>query len=273
MFVNILVLQTGKVKFNALMQIEILGSGTSMGVPVVGCDCQVCQSDDSRDKRTRTSVFVEQNGAHILIDTSADYRQQMLRAGITDLDAVIYTHHHIDHISGMDDLRSLNILHKKNIPIYSSQETMHTIKRVFAYTFSDTAYQSDVPGVIPNVIDSKPFVIKNVEIIPIPLLHGKLPIFGFRIGDFAYCTDVSEIPESSHQLLQDLQILILGALRYKPHPTHFSIEQALGEAKRIGAQQTFFTHLSHAVLHRNAENELPENVHLAYDGLQLTING
>ena len=254
------------------MQVEILGSGTSMGVPMVGCDCQVCQSNDPRDKRTRTSVFVEQNGFQILIDTSADYRQQMLRAGITDLDAVIYTHYHVDHILGMDDLRSLNIFHRKSIPIYSSQETMQIIKRVFAYTFSDKIYLSDVPRVIPNVIDSKPFMIRDIEIIPIPLLHGKLAIFGFRIGDFAYCTDVSQIPESSYELFQNLKVLILGALRYKPHPTHFSIEEALREAKRIGAEQTFFTHLSHSVLHSKAENELPENVHLAYDGLRLTVD-
>jgi phosphoribosyl 1,2-cyclic phosphate phosphodiesterase len=254
------------------MQIEILGSGTSMGVPMVGCNCQVCRSDDPKDKRTRTSVFIEHKGARILIDTSSDYRQQMLRAGITDLDAVIYTHYHVDHILGMDDLRSLNILHRKSIPIYSSQETMQTIKRVFAYTFSDKAYPSNIPGVIPTIIDSKPFVIKDVEVVPIRLLHGKLPIFGFRIGDFAYCTDVSHIPESSYQLLQNLKILVLGALRYKTHPTHFSIEEALREASRIGAQQTFFTHLSHAVLHSRAESELPENVHLAYDGLRLTID-
>lgn len=254
------------------MQIEILGSGTSMGVPIVGCACEVCQSNDSRDRRTRTSVFVEQHGARILIDTSSDYRQQMLRAGINDLDAVIYTHYHVDHILGMDDLRSLNILHRKSIPIYSSQETMHVIKRVFAYTFSDKAYLSDIPKVIPHIIDSHPFVIDGVEIVPVPLLHGKLPIFGFRIGDFAYCTDVSQIPDSSYELLQDLKILVLGALRYKPHPTHFSIEEALREAKRIGARQTFFTHLSHSVLHKKAENDLPENVYLAYDGLQLTIN-
>lgn len=254
------------------MQIEILGSGTSMGVPMVGCDCQVCQSNDPKDKRTRTSALVEQNGIRILIDTSSDYRQQMLRAGIADLDAAIYTHYHVDHILGMDDLRSLNILRKKSIPIYASQETMRIIKRVFAYTFSDEAYISDVPKVIPHIIDSKPFGVGDVEIVPIPLLHGKLPIFGYRIGEFAYCTDVSHIPESSYRLLQNLRILVLGALRYKTHPTHFSIAEALREAERIGAQQTFFTHLSHSVLHSKAEEELPENVHLAYDGLGLTIS-
>lgn len=254
------------------MQVEILGSGTSMGVPVVGCDCDVCKSNDPKDKRTRTSVVVEQNGCRILIDTSADYRQQMLRAGLTDLDAVIYTHYHVDHILGMDDLRSLNILYRRSIPIYASQETMDVIKRVFAYTFSDKIYLSDVPKVVPNIIDSKPFMINGVKIIPIPLLHGNLSIFGFRIGNFAYCTDVSEIPESSYKLFQNLQVLVLGALRHKPHPTHFSIEEALHEAKRIGAMQTFFTHLSHSLFHSKTENELPENVHLAYDGLRLTID-
>lgn len=254
------------------MKIEILGSGTSMGVPMIGCDCRVCQSEDPRDKRTRTSVLITENGVQILIDTSADYRQQMLRAGIRNLDAVIYTHFHVDHILGLDDLRSLNIINKKSIPIYASLDTLNIIKRVFAHAFSEKAYISDVPMVLPNIIDSNPFTIEGIKIIPIPLLHGRLPVFGYRIGNFAYCTDVSQIPENSYSLLEGLKILILGALRYKPHPTHFTVTEAIREAKEIGAEQTYFTHLSHSVLHSEAEAQLPQNVDLAFDGLQLNLD-
>ena len=254
------------------MQIEILGSGTSMGVPMVGCDCRVCQSTDPRDKRTRTSVIIKVNGKQILIDTSADYRQQMLRAEIKDLDAVLYTHYHVDHILGMDDLRSLNIINKKSIPIYASKDTMEILKRVFSYAFSDQAYISSVPRIIPRTISSESFTIDNIDIIPIPLLHGNLLIYGFRIGDFAYCTDVSEIPDASYRLLKDLKVLILGALRYKPHPTHFTIDEAVQEAQKIEARQTYFTHLSHGVLHEEAEKQLPDKIKLSYDGLQLTLD-
>ncbi len=243
-----------------------------MGVPMVGCECRVCQSNDPRDKRTRTSVFTKRDGVEILIDTSADYRQQMLRAGIKNLDAVIYTHYHVDHILGMDDLRSLNIINKKSIPIYASEDTFRRIKQTFAYAFTDEAFVSSVPRIIPNIINSKPFFIEDVKITPIPLLHGELPVFGFRIGDFAYCTDVSEIPDTSYPLLQNLDVLILGALRYKSHPTHFTIEEAVKEAQKIEAQQTYLTHLSHSVLHAEAETRLPENVQLAHDGLRLTID-
>lgn len=243
-----------------------------MGVPMVGCQCPVCQSDDPRDKRTRTSVFIKTGDVNILIDTSADYRQQMLRAGIRKLDGVIYTHYHVDHILGMDDLRSLNIINKKSIPIYASQDTLQVINRVFAYAFSDKAYVSEVPRIIPHVIDSNPFKIKGIEIIPVPLLHGKLSVNGYRIGRFAYCTDVSEIPEGSYQLLQDLDVLVLGALRYESHPTHFTVGEAVGEAQKISAKQTYLTHLSHRIMHAEAEEKLPKNIRLAYDGLRLTID-
>jgi len=243
-----------------------------MGVPMVGCQCPVCQSDDPRDKRTRTSVIIRAGDVHILIDTSADYRQQMLRAGIRRLDGVIYTHYHVDHILGMDDLRSLNIINKKSIPIFASQDTLQIIKRVFAYAFSDQAYVSEVPRILPNVIDSDPFEIKGIKVIPVPLLHGKLPVNGYRIGQFAYCTDVSEIPDNSYGLLEDLDILVIGALRYESHPTHFTVAEAVQEAQKISAKQTYFTHLSHRISHADAEKSLPQNVHLAYDGLQITLD-
>lgn len=242
-----------------------------MGVPMVGCDCRVCTSDDKRNRRTRTSALVKVNDVNILIDTSIDYRFQMLRAGVKRLDGVVYTHYHVDHILGMDDLRSLNILNKQNIPIFASTDTLENIKRVFKYAFRENSLNLDVPRIIPHEIDSNPFYINGVEIIPIPLFHGKLKVFGFRIGNIAYCTDVSVIPRESYPLLEDLQYLILDALRYKPHPTHFSIDEAVVQAKKINANKTFFTHLSHSILHEEVEANLPDKIHLAYDGLRMTL--
>ena len=250
------------------MEITILGSGTSMGVPMVGCQCNVCTSSNPKDKRLRTSCYLKIGDMDLLIDTSVDYRQQMLQYNIRKLDAIIYTHHHVDHILGMDDLRSFNILYKKTIPLYGMKETMNNIKRVFSYAFSETAYIAGVPQTSVHEIDDQPFYINNIEVLPIPLLHGKMPVLGFRIGDFAYCTDVNYIPESSYERLKGLKILILDALRYKPHPTHFSIEEAVHEAQYIGADRTYFTHISHQILHDELEENLPAGIHLAYDGLK-----
>lgn len=253
------------------MRIVILGSGTSMGVPIAGCDCRVCLSQDPKDNRLRTSCYIQKDGVDILIDTSVDYRQQMLRAGIKRLDAVIYTHHHVDHILGMDDLRSFNLLHKTSIPLYGMTETMHNIKRVFSYAFAESPYASSLPKLTIHEIDDRPFEINGIEIIPIPLFHGKMPVLGFRVGDFAYCTDVSHIPETSYERLTGLKVLILDALRHKPHPTHFNIEQAIQESQKIGAQSTYFTHVSHQVMHQETEDSLPEGIHLGYDGLEFEL--
>ncbi len=253
------------------MTVQILGSGTSMGVPVAGCDCPVCRSPNPKDKRLRTSAYIRVDEVEILIDTSIDYRQQMLRAGIRRLDAVLYTHHHVDHILGMDDLRSFNFLNHTTIPLYATAETIRHLKRVFRYAFDGKACASAVPQLTLHEIDERVFYVKGVEVIPIPLYHGELPILGFRIGDFAYCTDASKIPEASYERLKNLKVLILNALRYKPHPTHFNIDQAVEEARKIGAEQTYLTHLSHKVLHDEAEARLPEGIHLAFDGLTFTF--
>lgn len=254
------------------MEIIILGSGTSMGVPMAGCDCRVCQSNDPKDKRLRTSVFIRTDNARILIDTSADYRQQMLRENIRDLDAVLYTHHHVDHILGMDDLRSFNLLNRHSIPLYGMAETMENIRRVFTYAFNNEKQASSIPMLEINIINDQPFQVADVPVIPIPLFHGKMPVLGFRIGNFAYCTDVSFIPETSYDLLKNVDVLILDALRYRPHPTHFSIDEAVAEAQKIAAGKTYFTHISHQVLHAEAEAALPENIHLAYDGLRFNLS-
>ncbi len=242
-----------------------------MGIPVVGCACEVCRSEDPRDKRTRSSVLVETGGQRILIDASIDFRAQALRENIQHLDAVIFTHHHVDHILGLDDLRSLTLLKNYTIPIYASATTMENIQRVFAYIFSHEKPVSDIPRISAHVINERPFTIRRVTVIPIPLMHGPLPIFGYRIGNFAYCTDVSAIPESSYSLLEGLEVLILGALRYKPHPTHFNIEQAVAVAQRIGVRQTYFTHIAHQVKHQKAVQELPSGISLAYDGMRIHI--
>ncbi len=251
--------------------VEVLGSGTSMGVPVVGCDCAVCRSGDPRDKRLRTSVLVRIRGVHLLIDTSVDFRQQALRSGIKHLDAVLYTHHHVDHILGMDDLRSLNFFTGRDIPIYATRYTLENIRRVFAYVFESETVVSDIPRVIPREITHRSFRVAGVTVQPVPVLHGDLPILGFRIGKFAYCTDVSHIPEESMALLEGLEVLLLGALRRKPHPTHFSLSQAVDAARRVKARSTYLIHMSHDLGHAQTEAQLPENIRLAYDGLTLTI--
>lgn len=253
------------------LTITILGSGTSMGVPMAGCDCRVCRSPNPRDKRLRTSVHIAAGDRQLLIDTSADYRQQMLRAGITHLDAVLYTHHHVDHILGMDDLRSFNIRNRTTIPIYGREETLANIQRVFTYAFPEDEDRWRLPKLSVHPITSDPFRAAGVPVTPVELMHGRMPVLGFRIGDFAYCTDVNHIPDHSYARLRNLDVLILDALRYDTHPSHFSIDEAVAEARRIGARRTYLTHLSHAVMHDEGEAALPEGVHLAYDGLRFEL--
>lgn len=252
-------------------EVTILGSGTSMGVPMVGCDCRVCRSTDAHDRRLRTSALIDCGGLRILIDTSSDYRQQMLRAGVSGLDAVLYTHHHVDHILGLDDLRSFNLLHRCAIPIYGLPETLENIQRIFSYAFHPENADYALPRLELNPLDDSPFSIRGVEITPIPLKHGKMTVLGFRIGDFAYCTDVNFIPDESFTLLRNLKVLILDALRFKPHPTHFSVEEAIAAARKIGARETYFTHISHQIHHEETEAQLPEGIHLAYDGLKFSF--
>ncbi len=240
-----------------------------MGVPMAGCTCATCLSEDPKDKRLRTSALIRANDKQVLIDTSVDYRQQMIRAKVKHLDAVVYTHHHVDHILGMDDLRSFMLLNKTDMPLYAMAETTENIKRVFSYAFQTTNYGS-LPQLKLNLIDEAPFEAAGIPFMPVPLMHGKMPVMGYRIGNFAYCTDVSFIPESSFALLKNLDVLILDALRYKTHPTHFSVDEAIAAAKRIGAKNTYFTHISHDIQHATAE--LPESIHLAYDGLSFELD-
>ena len=254
------------------MQVTFLGTGTSMGIPMIGCQCKVCQSKDPRDKRTRTSVWLKINGINIIIDTGIDFRQQALRENISTVDAVLFTHHHVDHIFGLDELRAINFLQKKPVAIYSSDHTYQHLKRVYKYVFDNSCYPSDTPEIDHQLIDEDPFQVFNIEIIPVPLFHGELPVFGFRIGNFSYCTDVSRIPPESYELLQGSDVVVLGALRDRPHPTHFTIEQAVVEAQKIGAKKTYLVHLSHEVGHQELIARLAENVQPAFDSLRINVD-
>ncbi len=256
------------------MRIEFLGTGTSMGIPMIGCGCEVCRSADPHDKRLRTSVWVRTAGKNIIIDTGIDFRQQALRAGISGVDAVLFTHHHADHIFGLDDLRPINILQKRPVPVYSTRQTAENLRRIYRYIFDeDSNYPSDIPRIRSHIISEQPFRIGGIEILPVPVWHGELPVLGFRIGNFAYCTDVSRIPAESYSRLANLDVLVLGALRYRPHPTHLTIEQAVSEAQKIKAKRTFLVHLSHEVSHRQLVQDLRPDIRPAFDGQVLELPG
>ncbi|MFA5404632.1 MAG: MBL fold metallo-hydrolase [Ignavibacteria bacterium] len=254
------------------MKIKLVGSGTSQGVPIIGCKCDTCLSDNPKNKRLRASAYIELNGLKILIDTSIDFRQQMLRAEITDLDIVLFTHHHVDHILGMDDLRQINQRYRKYIDIYGNKMTLDEIKITFRYALDDELKKYwAVPLVNFNYIENKIFKINDVEVIPIEVYHGRIKIFGYRIGNFAYITDASKIPEEEMKKLENLDVLILNALRKAPHPTHFNLEQATEIALKVKAKKTYFTHITHDLMHDETNATLPENIELGYDGLEMEI--
>jgi phosphoribosyl 1,2-cyclic phosphate phosphodiesterase len=260
------------------MKVIILGSGTSQGIPIVGCKCAACSSSNPKDKRLRVSAYLEA-GTHgngkslkLLIDTSPDFRQQMLANNVTDINAVLFTHYHIDHIMGFDDIRQINQLHKKPVDIYANRETLDRIKQTFSYVFDANTYKGGgIPRVNVKEITIDKFNISGVDIVPVEYHHGPAMVFGFRILDFAYITDCSKIPEKEYEKLKNLKVLVLDALRYRPHPTHFSIDEAVEAAKRINARQTYFTHMTHDVVHDEANQKLPQGIELAYDGLAFEI--
>lgn len=253
------------------MKVILLGTGTSGGVPMIACDCPVCMSDDLRDKRLRSSVLLEINGNYIVIDTGPDFRQQMLRIGAKQLDAVVLTHLHKDHIAGLDDIRPFNYKQQSNIPVFSDTITANQLKQEFPYIFNGYPYPG-IPQVSLQIIDEQPFELFGTTWQPIPIFHHKLPIKGFRIENFAYITDASLIPESSIEKLQNLDVLILNALRKEPHISHFNLEQALELVSILKPKKTWFTHISHLMgTYAEVSQELPPNVALGHDGLVIEI--
>ena len=254
------------------MKISFLGTGTSHGIPMIGCNCKVCQSDDPKDKRTRCSVHMETDSVSIVIDTAPEFRLQCLANNITNIDAVLFTHTHADHIVGLDDIRRFCAIKKSKITCYSYAKAIQSLQKMFSYAFIDINQSySERPKLNARIIDDKPFEIEGLEIIPLELYHGQEIIFGYRIGTFAYCTDCSAIPQKTFDKLKGLDVLVLDALRYTPHPTHFNLEQALEAAERINAKTTYLTHIAHEIKHSELTPQLPKSVFLAYDGLQLTI--
>lgn len=253
------------------MRITVLGSGTSVGVPTIGCHCAVCTSSDPRDQRLRPSVLVSYGGRNVLIDTTPDFRTQALRARMERLDAVVFTHSHADHMMGLDDVRPFNFRQQSQIPIYASRPTMNAIQRCFPYIFDNEKKESNVPKLEPHVIGTEPFDVLGVPWGAVPVLHGSQTVFGFRFGEAAYLTDHSLIPDTSLALLRGLDVLFLDALRYKPHPTHSTVEQSIATVRTAQPKRAFFTHICHDLSHELAESLLPPDIRLAYDGLEIEV--
>jgi len=253
------------------LRLTLLGTGTSTGVPVPTCTCAVCRSDDPRDRRLRPSAWVRWAGASVLIDTSPDLRQQVLRHRIPRVDAVLYTHAHADHVLGLDDLRLFNWRQGAAVPVFGSAATLDALRRTFWYVFDPAPVESTRPAVDCREAQSA-FELCGREVRVIPLLHGSLPIQGYRIGPLAYLTDASRIPDPSYELLVGLELLVINALRERPHPTHLTVEQALREAERIGARRTILTHLAHDSSHATLAARLPAGVELGYDGLEIELS-
>jgi phosphoribosyl 1,2-cyclic phosphate phosphodiesterase len=254
------------------VKVLFLGTGTSHGVPMIGCDCAVCRSTDSRDARMRTSILVEgADGTTLLVDTPPDLRTQALTHGLRRIDAILYTHSHADHIAGLDDVRRFNAINRGPMPIYGDPATVREIRLRFGYAFDPA---SATGGGLPDLrlwTIGGPFCVRQLEVTPVPILHGRRPILGFRFGGFAYLTDCSEIPPASRALLTGLDVLVLDALRRRPHPTHFSLGEAVAVAAEIGARQTYFTHIAHDLGHAETCAGLPPAMTLAYDGLRLEM--
>ncbi len=253
------------------MKITFLGTGTSQGVPVIACECAVCTSSDNHDKRLRTSIFIENGESNIVIDSGPDFRQQMLRANVKRLDAIIFTHEHKDHIAGMDDIRAFNFKQQQEMAIYATERVQEAIRREFYYIFSEIKYPG-LPQVSFKTISNHPFNVNGLNFEPIEVLHYKLPVLGFRIGDFTYITDAKIIADDEVQKIKGSKVLVINALQKERHISHFTFDEAIDFAREINAETTYFTHISHRLgKHQDVEKELPSNIKLAFDGLELNF--
>jgi phosphoribosyl 1,2-cyclic phosphate phosphodiesterase len=254
------------------LKITFLGTGTSQGVPVIGCDCEVCTSPDKKDKRLRSSVWVDTPEASIVIDSGPDFRYQMLRANVRKLDALIFTHGHKDHVAGMDDIRAYNYFQQKPVDVYATEETQEVLRREFQYIFENKDYPG-IPQINLHTINAHdPFYINGLKIVPIRVLHYKLEVLGFRIGDFTYITDANFIAPEELEKAKGSKVFVLNALRHEPHISHFTFREAIEVAEKVSAQQTYFTHISHQLgLHEVLNKELPPHMQLAYDGQTIEL--
>mgnify|MGYP001821653577 CR=1 FL=1 len=253
------------------MKITFLGTGTSQGVPVIGCGCKTCRSEDERDKRLRSSVLVEQGEQTVVIDTGPDFRQQMLRAGLHKLNAVLYTHEHRDHISGLDDIRAFNYLQKSPMDVYGEERVMRSLNSSFPYVFAEKKYPG-IPQVRMHHIKNEAFQIGDMEVIPIRMMHYRLPVFGFRLGDFAYLTDGNYIPESEKEKLFGVKYLVVNALRSETHISHFTLSEAVSLIDELSPRMGYLTHISHQMgAYRDLIRELPPHISPSYDGLVLEV--
>ena len=255
------------------MKLTFLGTGTSTGVPSIGCDCETCLSDDPRDKRLRVSILIEHRDKKVLVDTSIDFRQQALRAKISHLDAVLITHCHVDHVFGLDDIRPLNFRHGA-MGVYANDIAWTDLKRIFRYIFEPTHFGGGLPKLVPHTVEpNAPFCIgDDLEITPLEVIHGKLPVIAYRFNDFAYATDLKVIPPASMDGLRDLDVLVLDCVRIKPHSTHLCLEEALAIIEDLKPKRAFLTHLNHDILHKRDSLLLPDTVRLAYDELVVGEN-
>lgn len=254
------------------MKLVFLGTGTSTGVPTLCCPCDVCRSDDPRNKRLRSSVLLQNDGCNVLIDTSTDLRQQCLDNGIAHVDGVLYTHHHADHVHGIDELRVFNFFHKKAIPCYGNPMTLEAIQRNFNYIFNGhKPMGGGVPQLEPVTLDSQSFDLGGMRIQPVDVTHGNLTILGYRVNDIAYVTDCSGIPESSRDKLEGLDLLVLNALGFEPHPTHFCLDDALEAIEKLKPRRAILTHINHKFDHETVSRTLPDNVELAWDRMVVEV--
>lgn len=252
------------------MKLTFLGTGTSTGVPSIACDCETCLSDDPKDKRLRVSVLIEHKDKKVLVDTSSDFRQQALRAEIRRLDAILITHCHVDHVFGLDDIRPLNFRYGA-MPIFANEVAWVDLRRIFKYIFEPTHFGGGLPQLIPHVVYPKaPFCIgEDLEVTPLEVIHGRLPVIAYRFNDFAYATDLKTIPPDSMDGLRDLDVLVLDCVRIKPHSTHLGLEEALAVIDDLKPKRAYLTHLNHDIMYSRDSLLLPEHVEFAYDGLEL----